>query len=47
MTDDSPSRDTCNTPRFPTTSDCDGLDQYTDGHNTLGTNLNVSALLLS
>ena len=47
MADDSPSRDTCNIPSFPTTSDCDDLDQNTDGHNTLETNLNVSALLLS
>ena len=42
MTDDSPSRNTCNTPSFPTISDYDGLEQNTHGHNTLETNLNVS-----
>ena len=46
MTDDSPSRNTFNTPSFPLISDYDGLEQNTDGHNTLETNLNVSALLL-
>ena len=48
MTDDSPSRSIFNTPSFPAISDdYDGLEQTTDGHNTLETNLNVSALLLS
>ena len=47
MTDDSPSRGTCNTSSFPTISDFDGLGQNTHGHNTLETNLIVSALLLS
>ena len=47
MTDDSPSRDTFNTPGFPTISDYDDLEQNTDGHITLETNLNVNALLLS
>ena len=47
MTDDSPSRDTFNTPSFPAISDYDGLEQNTAGHNTLETNLNVTALLLS
>ena len=47
MTDDSPSRDTCNTLSFPTISDYDGLEQNIHGHNTLETNLIVSALLLS
>ena len=42
MTDDSPSRNTCNTPSFPTISDYDGLEQNTHGHNNLETNLNVS-----
>ena len=37
MADDSPSRDTCNTPSFPTISDYDGLEQNTHGHNTLET----------
>ena len=41
MTDDSPSRGTCNTPSFPTISDYYGL-----GQNTLETNLIVSALLI-
>ena len=47
MTDDSPSRDTFNTSRFPTISYYDDLEQNTDGHITLETNLNVNALLLS
>ena len=47
MTDDSPSRETCNTLSFPTISDYDGLGQNTHGHNTLETNPIVSALLLS
>ena len=47
MTNDSPSRDTSNTASFPTISDYDGLQQNTDGHNTVETNLNVSALRLS
>ena len=47
MTDDSPSRDTFNTPSFPTISDYDDLQQNTDGHITLETNPIVSALLLS
>ena len=47
MTDCSPSRDTFNTPNFPTISDYDGLEQNADGHITLETNLNVSALILS
>ena len=46
MTDDSPSRDTFNTSSFPTILDYDDLEQNTDGHITLETNLNVSALLL-
>ena len=47
MTDDSPSRNKCNTPSFPTISEYDGLEQNTYGHNTLVTTLIVSALLLS
>ena len=47
MTDDLPSRDTCNTPIFPTISDYDLLEQNTRGLNTVETNLIVSALLLS
>ena len=47
MTDDSLSRDTCNTPSFTTILDYDGLEQNTHGHNTVETNLVVSALLLS
>ena len=47
MTDNSPSRDTYNTPSFPAISDYDGLEQNIDGNNTLETNLNVSALLFS
>ena len=39
MTDDSPSRGTCNTPSFPTILDYDGLGQNTHGNNTLETNL--------
>ena len=34
-------------PRFPAISDYNGSEQDTDGHNTIETNLNVSALLLS
>ena len=45
MTDDSTSRDTFNTPSFPSISDYDGLEQNTDSHNTLETNLNVSACI--
>ena len=40
MTDDSLSRDTFNTPSFLAISDYDSLEQNTDGHNTLETNLN-------
>ena len=47
ITDDSPSQDTSNTPNFPAISNYNGLEQNTDGHNTLETNLNVSVLLLS
>ena len=47
MTDDLSSWDTSNTPSFSTILDYDGLEQNTDGHNTLEANLNVSALLLS
>ena len=47
MTDDSSSQDTSSTPSFPAISNYDGLEQNTDGHNILETNLNVSALLLS
>ena len=47
MTDDLPSRDTCNTPSFPAISDYEGLEQNTHGHNTPETNLIVSALLSS
>ena len=36
-----------NTPSFTAISDYNGLEQDTDGHNTIKTNLNVSALLLS
>ena len=35
------------TTSFATISDYDDLEQITDGHIILGTNLNVSALLLS
>ena len=45
--DDSLSRDTFSAPSFPTISDYDGLEQNTDDHNTLETNLNVSSLLSS
>ena len=41
MTDDYPSREESNTPSFPAKSDYNGLEQNTDGHNTLDTNLNV------
>ena len=47
MTDDSQSRDICNTSSFPTISHYDGLEQNTHGHNTLETNPIVSALLSS
>ena len=47
MADDSPSRDTFNTPSFPARQDYNSLEQDTDGHNTLETNFNVSPLLLS
>ena len=36
-----------NTPSFPAISDYNGSEQDTDGHNSIKTNLNVSALLLS
>ena len=39
MTDDLPSRGTCNIPSFPTISDYDGLEQNIHGHNTLETNV--------
>ena len=32
-------RDTSNTPSFPAMSDCDELEQNTDGHNPLQINL--------
>ena len=35
MKDDSPSRNTFNTPSFPTISDYDDLEQNTDDHFTL------------
>ena len=44
MTDDSPSRDTFNTSKFPTISYYDDLEQNTDGHITLETNLNVKCI---
>ena len=47
MTDDSPSRDTSNTPSFPTILDYNGSEEDNDHHDTLDTNLNVSALFLS
>ena len=47
MIDDSPSQGTFNTTSFPTISGYECLEQNTDGHNILETNLNVSALLLS
>ena len=47
MTDNSPSRDTFNTPRFPAIPDYNCSEQDTDGRDTLETNLNVTALLLS
>ena len=47
MTDDSPSRNMFNTPSFPTISDHDGLEQNKECHNTLDTNFNVRALILS
>ena len=47
MTDDSPLRDTSNTSSFSAISDYDGSKQNTDGHNTLETRLDISALLLS
>ena len=47
MTDDSPSQNTFHRPSFPTISDYDGQEQNTDDHNTLETNLIVSALLSS
>ena len=36
-----------NTPSFPAISEYIDSEQDTDGHNTIKTNLNVSALLLS
>ena len=47
MTDDAPLRDTSNTSGFSAISDYDGSKQNTDGHNTLETKLDISALLLS
>ena len=47
MTDDLPSRDTFNTLSFPAVSNFHGLEQNTDGHNTLEPNLNESAFFLS
>ena len=47
MTDDSPSQNMLNTPSFPTISDYDGLEQNKECHNTLDTNFNVRALILS
>ena len=41
MADDSPSRDTFRTPSFSIILDYDILEQNTNGHNTLVTNLNV------
>ena len=42
-----PSRDTSNTPSFPTILDYNGSEEDVDDHDTLDTNLNVSALFLS
>ena len=47
LTDDSPLRDTSNTPSLLAIPDYNGSEQDTDGHNTLETSLNVSELLLS
>ena len=47
MGDNSPSRNTPSTPNFATISDYNGLECNADGHNTLETNLDVGALLLS
>ena len=47
MADDSPSWHIFNTPSFPTMSTCDGLEENIDGRNTLETNLNERALVLS
>ena len=44
MTDDSPSRNTFNTPNFPAISVYDGSEQKTDSYSTLETNLNVNTL---
>ena len=41
MTDNSLSPETCNKSSLPAISDHDGLEQNTDDHNTLETNLNV------
>ena len=41
MTDNSLSPETCNKSSLPAISDYDGLEQNTDDHNTLETNLNV------
>ena len=41
MTDDSPSRDIFNTSSLPAISDYEDLEQNTDGHVTLETNLNM------
>ena len=47
MTDNSPLRDTFNTPSFPAIPDYNCSEQDADGRDTLETNLNVTALLLS
>ena len=47
LIDGSPRWDKSNTATFLAIPDCYGWEQYTDGHNTLWTNLNVSELLLS
>ena len=40
-------RDIFNTPSFPAILDYDGIEQTTDGHNAIETNLNGSGFLLS
>ena len=47
FTDDSLSRDTSNTPSFPTIPDYNGLKQDTDVHKTLEKNLFFSNLKIS
>ena len=47
MTNDFSSPDTFNKPSLPIISDYDNLEQNTDDHITLETNINAIALLLT